>query len=354
MLRSATGLLLGLRRVRSTGLLLSRSGLATAAAPAPAAGAPPPRPALAPPPPSPPPPSLPLPTAAPPVELLAVRRELDGKRHAQHARRQGLIPGLVYSAASSKGGSLPGTAGGTLKVYVREADLRQEMNRARASFLNTLITLVVDGTRHTVLARDLQLHPFRPKIICCNWYKYTPGKSPGIKVDIPLVAANEERCLAFKEGGWLLQLVHKVRALPQKQMPSAAQLPPPHAPTTPPHAPPPPTLGLRLPPQLPLYAFGDTIPEKLVMDLRGRRMGEKIMASEINLGGCLALRFKEQDFAVAKFVSSGKKGAAVAAEEAPKAAAPAAAAGKAGGGGAAAGAGAGDKGKAPDKPEKKA
>jgi large subunit ribosomal protein L25 len=143
------------------------------------------------------------------IELHAVRRELDGKRHAQYSRRHGLIPGLVYSAASSKGGFVSGQQG-TLKVYVKEADLRREVNRARTSFLNTLVTLVVDGVRHTVLPRDLQLHPFRPKIICCNWYKYTPGKFPGTKVDIPLVAANEERCLAFKEGGWLLQLVHKV------------------------------------------------------------------------------------------------------------------------------------------------
>jgi ribosomal protein L25 (general stress protein Ctc) len=204
MLRSATGALLGLRRSAAGGLLALASRFSTSAA----------APAL---------PSASAPAAAPAsssaassaaaavaaaassspagagIELQGVRRELDGSRHAQYARRHGLIPGLVYSAASSKGG-------GTLKVYVKEADLRREVNRAKASFLNTLVTLVVDGVRYRVLPRDLQLHPFRPKLVCCNWYRYSPGKSPGVKVDIPLVPSNEERCPAYREGGWLLQL----------------------------------------------------------------------------------------------------------------------------------------------------
>jgi large subunit ribosomal protein L25 len=185
----------------------------------------------------------------PSLELHAVRRELDGSRHSQYARERGLIPGLIYSAASSKGGGVGAGGARAIKVYVKEADLRAEVNRLKTSFLNTLVSLVVDGERYTVLPRDLQLHPFRPKIVCCNWFKYVPGKHPGIKVDIPLAPINEERCLAYKDGGWLLQLVHK----------------------------------------LPVYAYGESIPTNLTMDLRGRRIGEKIMASDINLGGSLSL-----------------------------------------------------------------
>jgi hypothetical protein len=55
------------------------------------------------------------------------------------------------------------------------------------------------------------VHPFKPKILACNWLVYTPGRYPGIKLDLPLKPINEERCPAYKEGGWLLELMWKVR-----------------------------------------------------------------------------------------------------------------------------------------------
>jgi len=179
--------------------------------------------------------------------LNAVRRELEGSKHAQYARQSGLVPGLIYGIRKRDSAGVCREE--TLKVYVKESDLRAESNRSKQSFLNTLYDVTVDGKTYRVLPRDLQLHPFKPKFIACNWYLYVPGKYPGTKVDLPLVVANEERCPAIKDGAWLLQLVHK----------------------------------------LPVYASGDTIPQALVMDLRGRRMGEKVMASDINLGGFLSL-----------------------------------------------------------------
>lgn len=101
----------------------------------------------------------------------------------------------------------------------------------------------VDGKVYRVLPRDFQLHPFRPKIICCNWVRYKAGKYPGTKVDIPLRTMNEERCQAYKDGGWLLELQHK----------------------------------------LPVYAQGDEIPDVIMMDIRGKRLGEKVLASELQL-----------------------------------------------------------------------
>jgi hypothetical protein len=93
------------------------------------------------------------------------------------------------------------------------------------------------------------MHPFKPKFISCNFFRYRAGRAPGVKVDLPLRAVNEERCPAYKEGGWLLELIHK----------------------------------------LPVYASGDEIPDAVVMDLRGKRMGEKIMASDVDLGEGISL-----------------------------------------------------------------
>jgi large subunit ribosomal protein L25 len=135
-------------------------------------------------------------------------------------------------------------------------------------------------TRIRVLPRDIQLHPFRPKLLSLNWLAYVPGRYPGIKLDLPLKAINAERCPGYKEGGWLLELMYK----------------------------------------LPVWVRGDVVPPYLAMDLRGKRLGDKIMASELNLGEGVQLRWSHgHDFAVAKLVGS-RRGL----EEEAAAAAPAA------------------------------
>jgi large subunit ribosomal protein L25 len=107
----------------------------------------------------------------------------------------------------------------------------------------------LDGKRERVLPRDFQVHPFRPKAIAINWLRYRAGAYPGVKLDIPLKAFNEERCPGIKEGGWLLELVHK----------------------------------------LPVYASGEAIPDYLMIDLRGLKIGDKIMASHVELNDGLML-----------------------------------------------------------------
>ena len=79
-----------------------------------------------------------------------------------------------------------------------------------------------------------------------------------------LKAFNEERCPGIKEGGWLLELVHK----------------------------------------LPVYASGDTIPDYLMIDLRGLKVGDKIMASHVELNDGLLLRSRVRDFCIARIVGS--------------------------------------------------
>jgi hypothetical protein len=158
-----------------------------------------------------------------------------------------------------------------------------------------------------VLPRDFQLHPFRPKAISINWLRYRVGAYPGAKIDIPLKSFNEERCPGIKEGGWLLELVHKARdwpiaadnicscrrahALPplssEPVMFAEAAAAPSSAHSTAPR-----TRGDRfLELQLPVYASGESIPDYLMMDLRGLKGGDKIMASQVELNdGVLLVR----------------------------------------------------------------
>ena len=173
---------------------------------------------------------------------------------------------------------------------------------------------VIDGVPQRVLPRDFQIHPFRPKAICINWLRYRVGSYPGVRIELPLKSVNEERCPGLKEGGWLLELTNKVSAPSggQAYWPLAytriyafmgchpADVCPPfltgdddkssHSTphkvilTTPPACPP---LSVVL--QIPVYASGPDIPDYLMMDLRGLKISDKVMASQIELNDGLLL-----------------------------------------------------------------
>ena len=192
-----------------------------------------------------------------------VLRSSVGSRASQWARRNGYVPGMIYGGPPPEGSSSALPAAPVLTLS-REEDLRREIGARRTSFLNTLFAVEVDGALEVVLPRDVQLHPFRQKVVAVNWLRYRPGRHPGVKLGLPLVALNEERSPGLREGGWLLELMLKV----------------------------------------PVFAHGPEIPDALYLDLRGKRVGDKIMASELDLLPGIVLRSRERDFAVAKIVGS--------------------------------------------------
>ncbi len=98
----------------------------------------------------------------------------------------------------------------------------------------------------------------------CDWLIYVPGRNPGVPLSLPTRSINEDRCIAFKQAGWKLDLMHK----------------------------------------LPVYAYGEHIPDSLVLDLRGKAVGDKLMASEIHLPPGITWRHPDKDFAVAKFLGT--------------------------------------------------
>ena len=108
-----------------------------------------------------------------------------------------------------------------------------------------------------------------PVCFCC--------RTVASQLGLPLVPINEERCPGLREGGWLLELMLKV----------------------------------------PVFVHGPEVPEALYMDLRGKRVGDKVMASELDLAPGVVLRSRERDFAVAKIVGSRRGGASAGEEEEP-------------------------------------
>lgn len=69
-------------------------------------------------------------------EIQAVRRNEVGSKNAQWARQHQLIPGIVYGYDEEGRDAVD-------LVYVKEQDLRREVNRRGRSFSNTLYDMCV-------------------------------------------------------------------------------------------------------------------------------------------------------------------------------------------------------------------
>jgi large subunit ribosomal protein L25 len=152
-----------------------------------------------------------------------------------------------------------------IPIWIRTRDLVSEHNRAPQSFANSLVELDLgEGHSELVIPRSLDVDPVTRMIRNVTFLRHVPGRRPGTKASIPFKTINEERCGAFKAGGWMLELTHR----------------------------------------LPVYVDGDAIPSNLILDLRGKDVGDKIMASEIHLPDGVRLRTNQGDFAVARFAGS--------------------------------------------------
>lgn len=68
--------------------------------------------------------------------IQAITREQTGSRASQWARQQSLIPGIIYGYDEEGKDTVD-------LVYVREADLRTEVNKRGACFTNTLFDMYV-------------------------------------------------------------------------------------------------------------------------------------------------------------------------------------------------------------------
>jgi len=105
------------------------------------------------------------------VALSASTNREIGSRPVRRLRAEGLIPGVVYGE-----GVTP------LPVSVNAKEFRTAVSGEQG--LNTLITLDADGTSYTVMAREIQRHPFRNTVAHVDFQVVDPNK--GVTVEVPL------------------------------------------------------------------------------------------------------------------------------------------------------------------------
>lgn len=203
------------------------------------------------------------------VSFAATARPRAGKGAARHARREGKVPAVIY------GNNEP-----PLTIALDYNELWKQV--LKGHFTSTVIELDLEGDKHKVIPRDLQLDPVKDQPIHVDFLRI--GKDGIIRVNVPVRFVNEGLSPGLKRGGVLNIVRHDIE----------------------------------------VFAPYDRIPANFEISLEGLEIGRSIHVSAIIMPDGVKPVIQNRDFTVATIAGAVKQE-----EEASSAAATEAAAGDA-------------------------
>lgn len=140
------------------------------------------------------------------IELKAQARGRVGKGAARELRRNSLVPAVIY-----------GDNKDPLPIAVPYKELSILINSG--GFLNTVLEVEVDGSKHRVLPKDYQTEPVRDFFTHVDFLRI--GKNTKVTVEIPVHYINEDDCPGIRKGGVLnivrhaLEVSRRADAIPE-------------------------------------------------------------------------------------------------------------------------------------------
>lgn len=159
--------------------------------------------------------------------LSARTRDRVGKGSARAARREGLVPAVIY-----------GDSKDPLPITVTRRDLGKLL---KPGFFSHLIDIEVDGAKHRVLPRDMQQHPVTDWAWHVDFLRVSATSE--IAVEVPVEFVNDDDCPGLRRGGVLNVVRHEIE----------------------------------------VYCLAENIPEKILVDLSGLQIGDSLHISAVSL-----------------------------------------------------------------------
>ena len=123
------------------------------------------------------------------ISINAVKRDVKGTGASRRARRAGNVPGVVYGG---------GQAAVNLSLNHKELFLQFRHEAFHASILD----LILDGKKESVLLRDFQMHPVRNTIQHIDFQRVSANEK--VHVRIPFHFMHEDTAPGVKIGGGIV------------------------------------------------------------------------------------------------------------------------------------------------------
>ncbi len=176
-------------------------------------------------------------------------RERTGTGGARAVRNSDKVPGILY------GGSL-----GPVPIAVNANELRKALYTGK--LLGHLVTLKYGDETQPVIARDVQFDPVSDRPLHFDLMRVDEKQT--IKIEIPVHFINQDQCEAFRQGGSLEVVRHSVE----------------------------------------VKVRADHIPEDLIVDLAGHKMGDTIRWSDLKGTEDVEPTITDRDFVIASIKTS--------------------------------------------------
>lgn len=129
------------------------------------------------------------------IKMTAALRDRAGKGNARATRRQGKVPAVIY------GDNKP-----PVLISIDNLPIVKALHSGK--LFTHLCDLDVDGQKHLVLARDVQLHPVKDTPAHVDFLRV--GEKTMITVEVPLHVVGEEKSPGVKAGGVLTMILHEL------------------------------------------------------------------------------------------------------------------------------------------------
>ena len=120
--------------------------------------------------------------------MTAAKRDGAGKGIARALRRENKVPAVIYGDKKEPV---------TISLSARDAHVEYH----KGHMFTTLCDMDVEGTKHLVLCRDIQVHPVTDNVMHIDFLRVTPKTK--IAVDVPVRFINEEKSPGMDAKGIL-------------------------------------------------------------------------------------------------------------------------------------------------------
>lgn len=127
--------------------------------------------------------------------LKAEKRDGTGKGVARALRRENKTPAVIYGDHKEP-----------LNVALPTKETTIEYHKGH--MYTNLCNIDLDGEKHLVLARDVQLHPVTDNVLHVDFLRVTPKTK--INVYVPVHFINQEECKGLQEKGVLNIVRHEI------------------------------------------------------------------------------------------------------------------------------------------------
>ena len=162
--------------------------------------------------------------------LKAESRDRAGKGVARSLRRENKVPAVVY-----------GDAKAPVKISLTAKETNIEFNKGH--MFTNLCDLEVDGQKHLVLARDVQVHPVTDRVEHIDFLRVTAKTKIAVKVPVHFI--NEDKSPGLTADKGVLNIVRH---------------------------------------EAELLCTATNIPEEIVFDLSGTKIGDAVRINDGKLG----------------------------------------------------------------------